>query len=100
MRKMPPFVWSALLLGAVVNLAAGARRPLVERHILAGNHAHAEAVRRLVPPEEMLALVVYDRDMIDELDVSIWFDHRSRWLLHPRNVALTHIDPERQRRPG
>ena len=83
---------------AAVNLAAGARRPAIERAILAGNHyAHADsaarAVNQLVPPEEPLAVVVYDGDMLDELDVAVWFDYRSKWLLYPRDLVLFRVDP-------
>ena len=97
-RLLQRIVLAGLLLGAAVNLAAGARRPAIERAILAGNHyAHADsaarAVNQLVPPEEPLAVVVYNGDMLDELDVAVWFDYRSKWLLYPRDLVLFRVDP-------
>jgi hypothetical protein len=96
-------VLAGLILGAAVNLAAGARRPFIERSILAGNHyAHADraagAVNRAVSPGEPVAVVVYDGDMLDELDAAVWFDYRSRWLLYPRHVELFRVDPQQSLR--
>jgi hypothetical protein len=87
-----------LLLGAAVNLAAGARRPLVERAILSGDHyAHAdraaEAVARNVPAGAPLHVVVYDADMLGELDAGVWFDYRVKWLLYPRRIVVARVDP-------
>lgn len=80
---------AALAGGALLNLAAGARRPLVERRILSQGHypeadRAAEAVRRFVPPGAPLALVGYEGDTLGELDCAIWADYRFKWLLYPR----------------
>ena len=88
-----------LLLGAAVNLAAGARRPTVEHSILSRDHyAHADraaqAVTRLLPSQAPLAVVVYDRDLVGELDAAVWFDYRSKWLLYPRDIQVFRVAPE------
>jgi hypothetical protein len=86
-----------LLAGAALNLAAGARRPLAERAILAQGHypaadRAAAAVRRHVPPGKPLALVVYAGDMLGELDCGIWADYRLKWLLYPGSHAALRAD--------
>lgn len=91
-------VATALVLGAAGNLAAGARRPLVERAILSSDHyayadRAAQAVQRSVPAGEPLQVVVYDGDTLDELDAAVWFDFRAKWLLYPRRILLTRVDP-------
>jgi hypothetical protein len=88
-----------LLSGAALNLAAGVRRPLRERAILGGDHyTHADAaaavVTRTLPPGAPLAVVVYDGDMLGELDAAVWFDYRSRWLLYPRHVEVSRVAPQ------
>lgn len=88
-----------LLLGAAVNVAAGARRPAVERAILSRDHyAHADraaaAVRRLVSKDAPLAVVGYDGDLVDELDAAVWFDYRAKWLLYPRDLRVYRVSPE------
>lgn len=88
-----------LLLGATVNLAAGARRPTVEHSILSRDHyAHADraaqAVTQFLPAQAPLAVVVYDGDLVDELDAGVWFDYRSKWLLYPRDIQVFRVAPE------
>jgi len=90
-------VATALVFGAAGNLAAGARRPLVERAILSGDHyayadRAAQAVQRMVPADEPLQVVVYDGDMLGELDAAVWFDFRAKWLLYPRQIIVTRVD--------
>lgn len=82
-----------LLAGAGLNLAAGLRRPLVERAILARGHypamdAAADTVRRRVPADASFALIGYEADMLEELDLSIWADYRTKWLLYPRRPEV------------
>jgi hypothetical protein len=96
---MQRLIVGLLLLGATVNLAAGARRPSIERAILSGDHyAHAdraaEAVVRLLPPGAPLTVVVYDQDLVGELDTGVWFDYRTKWLLYPRDVQVYRVAPE------
>jgi hypothetical protein len=88
-----------LLLGATVNLAAGARRPAVERAILSQDHyAHADraaaAVSQFVPKDAPLAVVGYDQDLVGELDAAVWFDYRAKWLLYPRDVRSYRVAPD------
>lgn len=97
---MQRLIVGLLLLGATVNLAAGARRPSIERKILSGDHyAHAdraaEAVKRLLPPGAPLTVVVYDGDLVGELDTGVWFDYRIKWLLYPRDVQVYRVAPEK-----
>ena len=82
-----------LLSGAAVNLAAGVPRPLKERAILSTDHypaadLAAAAVRLHVPAAAPLRVVVYDGDMLGELDCAIWADYRLKWLLYPRRFRL------------
>ncbi len=91
--RLSGFVFAALLAGSVLNLAAGVRRPVVERAILAGNHyaaadRAAASVEKLLPPGAPLALVVYDDDLLGELDCAIWADYRFKWLLYPRKFEV------------
>jgi hypothetical protein len=96
--RLSAAIWTVLLIAAGVNLAAGARRPLRERAMLSAGHypaadRAAEAVRRLVPPDEPLTLVTYDGDMLDQLNCAVWAEYRLRWLLYPRRIKSVQIAP-------
>lgn len=97
--RLPGLIFAALLAGSVLNLAAGVRRPAVERAILAGNHyaaadRAAAAVAAHVPPGASLSLVVYDDDLLGELDCAIWADYRFKWLLFPRKFEVYRPTPQ------
>jgi hypothetical protein len=100
-------VLAALLLGAAVNLAAGARRPTVERDLLAQGYyppaqSASEAIRRLTPPTARLAVVGYVGDIVEEVDIPTWIDYRLKWLLYPRLFAVYQVkkDGSLERRIG
>jgi hypothetical protein len=99
-------VLAALLLGTAVNLAAGARRPTVERDLLARGYyppaqSASEAIRSL-PPTARLAVVGYVGDIVEEVDIPTWIDYRLKWLLYPRLFAVYQVkkDGSLERRIG
>jgi hypothetical protein len=96
--RLTAAIWAVLLIAAGVNLAAGARRPLRERAMLSVGHypaadRAAEAVRRLVPPDEPLTLVTYEGDMLDQLNCAVWAEYRLRRLLYPRKFERVQVIP-------
>lgn len=87
-HRVRRWVLVALLAGAVINLAAGARRPAIERAILASNYypaaqSAANAIQQL-PPNARLAVLGYATDIVEEVDMATWVDYRLKWLLYPR----------------
>lgn len=92
-------VLALLLAGAVVNLIAGARRPLRERALLSqGHYAAAEearqAIERHVPTGRPVDLVVYAGDYVGAMDGSVWAVIFMRWLLYPRLVPEYRVRSE------
>ena len=97
-NRLSAAVWAVLLIAAGVNLAAGGRRPLRERAMLSAGHypaadRAADAVHRLVGPDEPLTLVTYDGDMLDQLNCAVWAEYRLRWLLYPRRFERLQVSP-------
>lgn len=95
-RDGAKLVLGLLLAASGMNLAAGVRRPLVERRILAANYyARAEEaaalVRAHVPPGEPLAVAGYAGDVVEEVDIPTWVDYRLKWLLYPRTFTAYEI---------
>lgn len=94
--RRPILALALLLPGALLNLAGGARRVFAERRLLDRGYypdaySPAGAVRRLVPVEAPLAVVVYP-DRSRDLDYDVWFDYRLKWLLYPRRFDLYRED--------
>lgn len=98
-RPRPSAICVLLLLGAAVNLAAGARRPFVERALhRTGRYAVADraeaAVRAALPPSARLGLVVYAGDTVENVDHAFWFDYQMKWRLYPRRLPVFVIGPD------
>lgn len=92
-------VLAALLAGAALNLAAGARRPFRERALVhQGYYAEAQQaaaqVDRSLPPGTPLNLVVYENDYVGAMDGSVWAETYLKWLLYPRIVAMFRAAPD------
>ena len=88
---------AALLGAAVINIGAGLRRPLIERARLSVGYypaadAAAAAIEHLVPPGASLAIVGYDGDTAEHLDIEVWLDYRTKWLLYPRHFEEYRLD--------
>lgn len=90
---------AALLGAAAINIGAGLRRPLIERARLSVGYypaadAAASAIEQQVPEGASLAIVGYDRDTADQLDIEVWLDYRMKWLLYPRHFEEYRLDAE------
>ena len=94
-------VLGLLLLGAVVNLVAGIRRPLRERALVhqsyyAEAQEAARAVQRQIPAGTPIALMVYDGDQVGGMDGGGFAEDYFNWLLYPRALSLYRVSPNEQ----
>lgn len=100
-NRVGSIVLGVLLLGAVVNLVAGIRRPLRERALVRqGYYAEAQdaarAVQARIPEGTPIALMVYEDDQVGGMTGAGFAEDYFNWLLYPRALSLYRVSSSGQ----
>lgn len=100
-NRVGSIVLGLLLLGAVVNLVAGVRRPLRERALVHQSYYReaqeaARAVQAQIPAGSTLGLMVYDGDQVGGMDGGGFAEDYFNWLLYPRALSVYRVSPTGQ----